>query len=115
MTKVRKTKYKLYLSFGISCAIILILIFVGLKNTEKSSKTEDELIQQEISMWIPEMSTVLENIPKQMILILKTNDLLRGLETTLNVRPDANCFITMSKYEHLFQSQIDTFQCHHAS
>ena len=52
----------------------------GLENTEKISKTENELIQQEISMWIPEMSQVLENVPKQMILILKTNDLLRGLE-----------------------------------
>ena len=71
--------------------------FSGLKNTEKVSKVEDELIQAEISMWIPEMTSVLENIPKQMILILKTNDLLRGLETTLNVRPDANAFITMSE------------------
>jgi len=71
--------------------------FLGLRNTEKISKVEDELIQQEIKMWIPEMSTVLENIPKQMILILKTNDLLRGLETTLNCRPDASSFITMSQ------------------
>ena len=43
------------------------------------------------------MSTVLENVPKEMILIFKTNDLLRGLETTLDVRPDANAFITMSE------------------
>jgi len=70
---------------------------VGLRNTERISKVEDDLIQHEIKMWIPEMSTVLENIPKQMILILKTNDLLRGLETTLNCRPDASCFITMSQ------------------
>jgi len=79
----------------------------GLENTEKISKTENELIQQEISMWIPEMSQVLENVPKQMILILKTNDLLRGLETTLDVRPDANAFITMS--EHCLKAlyQID--------
>ena len=69
----------------------------GLENTEKISKVENELIQQEISMWIPEMSQVLENVPKQMILILKTNDLLRGLETTLDVRPDANAFIAMSE------------------
>ena len=68
-----------------------------MKNIEKSTKTEDDLIQKEISMWIPEMSTVLENIPKQMILILKTNDLLRGLETTLNCRPDASAMVTMSE------------------
>ena len=71
--------------------------FSGLENTEKISTAENELIQKEISMWIPEMSRVLENVPKEMILIFKTNDLLRGLETTLDVRPDANAFITMSE------------------
>ena len=62
------------------------------------SKTEEEIIQEEISYWINEMSTVLENVPKEMILIFKTNDLLRGLESTLGCRSDANSFITMSKH-----------------
>ena len=44
------------------------------------------------------MSTVLENVPKEMILIFKTNDLLRGLESTLDCRSDADSFITMSKH-----------------
>ena len=59
------------------------------------------------------MSTVLENVPKEMILIFKTNDLLRGLETTLDVRPDANAFITMSElvqggYIRKLKMQIET-------
>lgn len=70
----------------------------GLKNTESISRKEDELIQAEISMWIPEMSEILEHIPKQMILVLKTNDLLRGLETTLGCRPGVASFVHMSEY-----------------
>ena len=70
----------------------------GLGKTKSASKLEDSIIQEEISMWIPEMSQILENVPKEMILILKTNDLLRGLETTLGCRPDAGSFITMSSY-----------------
>jgi len=70
----------------------------GLKNTESITKKEDELIQAEISMWIPEMSEILEHIPKQMILVLKTNDLLRGLETTLGCRPGVASFVHMSEY-----------------
>jgi len=70
----------------------------GLGKTKSMSKTEEEIIQEEISYWINEMSTVLENVPKEMILIFKTNDLLRGLESTLGCRSDANSFITMSKH-----------------
>jgi len=70
----------------------------GLGRTKSMTKTEEYVIQEEISYWINEMSTVLENVPKEMILIFKTNDLLRGLESTLDCRSDANSFITMSKH-----------------
>ena len=71
----------------------------GLGRTKAASKKEDHVIQNEISMWIPEMSQVLENVPKEMILILKTNDLLRGLETTLG-----NLLFFLKNFGNFFES-----------
>ena len=82
----------------------------GLGQTAHISKLEEEIIQEEISYWINEMTQVLENVPKELILIFKTNDLLRGLESTLNCRADANSFIAMSSHCLKCMYEFDTLK-----
>ena len=82
----------------------------GLGQTAHISKLEEEIIQEEISYWINEMTQVLENVPKELILIFKTNDLLRGLESTLNCRADANSFISMSSHCLKCMYEFDTLK-----
>ncbi|KAI0210514.1 AarF domain-containing protein kinase 1 [Lamellibrachia satsuma] len=69
------------------------------KGIDKTSITEEEetAIQEEASNYIPEITDILNRVPRQMLLIFKTNDLLRGIETMLNTRAHAHSFITMSQ------------------
>lgn len=54
-------------------------------------------IKSEASKYLREISIVLNKIPRQMLLLLKTNDLLRGIETCLNTRNSSSSFIHMTK------------------
>lgn len=62
------------------------------------SKDEVEEIQSQVMNYMVEISEVLERIPRQMLLILKTNDVLRGIEAKLNITKDAESFLNMSRY-----------------
>lgn len=44
-----------------------------------------------------EIMEVLHQVPSEMLFILKTNDLLRGLNSTLGVKDNINSFATMSR------------------
>lgn len=48
-------------------------------------------------MVIPQLSDVLEQVDRQMLLILKTNDLIRGIESTLGTKNRMTAFWVMSK------------------
>ncbi len=65
-------------------------------NTSFFSKKGQE-IKNEASKYLREISIVLNKIPREMLLLLKTNDLLRGLETNLGTRGASSSFIYMSK------------------
>ena len=54
-------------------------------------------IKTEASKYLREISIVLNNVPREMLLLLKTNDLLRGLETYFNTRSSNSAFIHMTK------------------
>ncbi|KAF3844308.1 hypothetical protein F7725_007471 [Dissostichus mawsoni] len=43
------------------------------------------------------ISELLNRVPRQMLLLLKTNDLLRGIENTLQTRASSSSFINMSR------------------
>ena len=58
---------------------------------------EDE-IRTGAATYLPEISNILNEVPREMLLIFKTNDLLRGIESTLHTRASASSFITMSKF-----------------
>ena len=40
---------------------------------------------------------MLHRVPREMLLVFKTNDLLRGLNSTLGVRDNITSFVTMSR------------------
>lgn len=54
-------------------------------------------IKSEAGKYIREISIVLNRIPREMLLLLKTNDLLRGIEMSLHTRNSSSSFIHMSK------------------
>uniref|UniRef100_A0A3Q1IGX9 AarF domain-containing protein kinase 1 n=1 Tax=Anabas testudineus TaxID=64144 RepID=A0A3Q1IGX9_ANATE len=58
---------------------------------------EDIEIQTNVSMYLPQISELLNRVPRQMLLLLKTNDLLRSIETTLQTRASSSSFINVSR------------------
>ncbi|XP_053681270.1 aarF domain-containing kinase 1 [Anopheles nili] len=63
----------------------------------KQNEAEKELIQKEGKLVLPHISDVLEKVDRQMLLVLKTNDLIRGIETTLRTQNRMTAFWVMSK------------------
>ncbi|XP_040598613.1 aarF domain-containing protein kinase 1 isoform X3 [Mesocricetus auratus] len=59
--------------------------------------TEDLEIRSNAANYLPEISQLLNHVPRQMLLILKTNELLRSIETTLGTRSSASSFLNMSR------------------
>ncbi|XP_075471516.1 LOW QUALITY PROTEIN: aarF domain-containing protein kinase 1 [Ascaphus truei] len=54
-------------------------------------------IRSNAAAYLPQISQLLASVPRQMLLLLKTNDLLRGIETSLRTRASASSFISMSR------------------
>ncbi|XP_037096545.1 aarF domain-containing protein kinase 1 isoform X3 [Syngnathus acus] len=73
----------------------------------KSKKTEiilldhglyqDVEIRTNAALYLPQINDLLNRVPRQMLLLLKTNDLLRGIESTLQTRASSSSFINMSR------------------
>lgn len=68
----------------------------GIDTKEVTDKENQELRDNAATYFI-EISQVLNSIPRQMLLIMKTNDVLRGIEAALQTRANASSFINMSK------------------
>ncbi|XP_015273844.1 PREDICTED: uncharacterized aarF domain-containing protein kinase 1 [Gekko japonicus] len=58
---------------------------------------EDLEIRTNAAAYLPQINKLLNNIPRQMLLLLKTNDLLRGIESALQIRASASSFLNMSR------------------
>ncbi|XP_060118608.1 aarF domain-containing protein kinase 1 isoform X4 [Heteronotia binoei] len=58
---------------------------------------EDMEIRTNAATYLPQINILLNNIPRQMLLLLKTNDLLRGIESALQIRASASSFLNMSR------------------
>ena len=50
-----------------------------------------------MSNYLIEISDILNRVPRQLLLILKTNDVLRGIESALKVHANATSFLNMSR------------------
>ncbi|XP_070698469.1 aarF domain-containing protein kinase 1 isoform X1 [Pempheris klunzingeri] len=61
------------------------------------TQSEDVEIRTNARLYLPQISELLNRVPRQMLLLLKTNDLLRGIETTLQTRASSSSFINMSR------------------
>lgn len=64
-----------------------------------NTKTDEEEVQIKVdaAKYLSEIMEVLHQVPSEMLFILKTNDLLRGLNSTLGVKDNINSFATMSR------------------
>ncbi|BFZ11791.1 hypothetical protein BsWGS_14830 [Bradybaena similaris] len=58
---------------------------------------ETQMIKENIGRYLVDISSILGKVPRQMLLLLKTNDVLRGIEASLKTRPSSASFIHMSK------------------
>lgn len=65
---------------------------------KKALKSEESEIKSYASRYMYEINTLLSNVPRELLLILKTNDLLRSIETKLGTKGQQMSFITMTKY-----------------
>ncbi|XP_002741371.1 aarF domain-containing protein kinase 1-like [Saccoglossus kowalevskii] len=71
-------------------------VTTGIGELEQTDAESDE-IKEYATVYLPQISELLNNVPRQMLLLLKTNDLLRGIEWTLQTRANASSFINMSR------------------
>merc|ERR1711910_210696 len=69
------------------------------KGIDKSEKTkaEGKEIKANLARYIKEIADVLAFVNRQMILIFKTNDLLRTIESSLGTKNSMTTFIQMSR------------------
>lgn len=58
---------------------------------------QDLEIRTNVASYLPQISQLLSHVPRQMLLIFKTNDLLRGIEASLGTRASASSFLSMSR------------------
>lgn len=71
-------------------------IMTGVQKT-KYDMQEKEEFQKEIPNLLPQISDVLDRVNRQMLLILKTNDLMRCIEYSLNTESRMSGMMEMSK------------------
>lgn len=71
-------------------------VIAGIERT-KTNEAERELVQTNSTLVLPSISDILEQVDRQMLLILKTNDLIRNIETTLRTQYRMTSFWVMSK------------------
>jgi aarF domain-containing kinase len=64
---------------------------------KKPDNYEKELLLTGGALVLPDIADILEQVDRQMLLILKTNDLIRGIETTLKTHDRMTAFWAMSK------------------
>lgn len=62
-----------------------------------SNADEKEVLQSTTSLVLPHISEILEHVDRQMLLVLKTNDLIRSIETSLGTLDRMTSFLVMSK------------------
>lgn len=65
--------------------------------TSPTCPFQDMEIRTNAAAYLPQINKLLNNVPRQMLLLLKTNDLLRGIESALQIRASASSFLNMSR------------------
>lgn len=65
---------------------------------KKAMQSEESEIKDYASRYMHEINQLLSNVPRELLLILKTNDLLRSIETRMGTRGQKMSFIIMTRY-----------------
>lgn len=66
-------------------------------NRVEPEVNEKEQVQSSTTRVLPSIADILQQVDPQMLLILKTNDLVRGIERTLSTQDRKTSFYVMSK------------------
>lgn len=61
------------------------------------TESEEQEIKNDAAKYVVEIMEVLHRVPRHMLLILKTNDLLRGLDSLLGIKENYTSFVTMAR------------------
>lgn len=64
----------------------------------KAAQSEESEIKSYASRYMSEINQLLSNVPRELLLILKTNDLLRSIETRMGTKGQQMSFIIMTRY-----------------
>lgn len=83
----------------------------GIDKTEITQSESNE-IKDNAANYLIQISEILNKIPREMLLILKTNDVLRGIEYALNIQPNATSFLNMSRCCVRAVGEDQYRQCH---
>lgn len=75
----------------------------------QKNKNNDELKKQ-AARYLPQIVQILRDVPREMLLILKTNDLIKGIQHVLGTKDQLSCFLTMSKccIKSIYDEKIKT-------
>ncbi|KAK5650103.1 hypothetical protein RI129_001132 [Pyrocoelia pectoralis] len=82
-----------------------------MQGIDKRQQTAQDMnkVKQALPRYLPQISGILENVNRQMLLILKTNDLIRGIEHTLHTHCRKAAFKVMSQYcvKSIYQDKLE--------
>lgn len=65
---------------------------------KKAMRSEESEIKSYASRYMSEINQLLSSVPRELLLILKTNDLLRSIETRMGTKGQQVSFIIMTRY-----------------
>lgn len=68
----------------------------GVSRTQQT-KEEKEKLQSNTQLVLPHISDILDQVDRQMLLVLKTNDLIRGIESTLTTQNRKTAWAVMTE------------------
>ena len=58
---------------------------------------QNDQLKENAALYMIQISEILNRVPRQLLLIMKTNDVLRGIEASLQIRANASSFLNMSR------------------
>ncbi|XP_074596017.1 aarF domain-containing protein kinase 1-like [Brevipalpus obovatus] len=71
---------------------------------------EDQELRVYARQYVHQINAILSRVPREMLLLFKTNDLLRGIEHSLGTKGERTSLITMSKFcvKSIYEKRLKT-------
>lgn len=74
-----------------------VLKGVDRKINKDEAVADQEELRSHVAIYFPQIAQLLASVPRELLLIFKTNDLIRGIETALGTRGRRDAFVKMSE------------------